>query len=352
MGVLKILDANLNRASEGLRVIEDIGRFLLQNQVLSSRTKTLRHGIRKSASTFALEALWERDVTQDPGVKVSQKTTLDQKNNLADLLTANFKRSEEALRCLEECLKMMHQDSLSKTYETFRFSLYALEQDYGKVVYQAKGKTFQPQGLYCITASEHSNGRDNLDVVVQMISAGVTTIQYREKELEMGEKYAQCLKIRALTQEAGVTFIVNDHVDLALAVQADGIHIGQDDMPVAVVRKLVGNNMLIGVSTHSPEQAQKAVQSGADYIGVGPIFETKTKKNVCAPVGLSYLAYAVAHVPIPFVAIGGIKEHNVQQVLDAGAPWVAMVTEITKADNIPQKIANIKRKFAEVKRNG
>lgn len=197
--------------------------------------------------------------------------------------------------------------------------------------------------IYGITAEEYSRGRDNIEVVARMIEAGVKIIQYREKDKTMLEKYRQCVKIREMTAEAGVALIVNDHIDLALSIEADGVHIGQDDLPLEAVRSLVGEKMIIGVSTHSPEQAQKAVKGGADYIGVGPLFRTYTKKDVCDPVGLEYLDYAVAHIGIPFVAIGGIKLHNITEVKRRGAKCIALVTEIVGADDIPGIIREIRK---------
>lgn len=196
--------------------------------------------------------------------------------------------------------------------------------------------------LYCITSEEHSRGRNNIEVVGEMIKAGVKVIQYREKEKKLLHKYNECMKIRAMTKEAGVTFIVNDHIDIAILVKADGVHIGQDDLPIEKVRELVGEDMIIGVSTHSPEQAEDAVRRGADYIGVGPIYRTYTKKDVCEPVGLEYLSYVVQNLSIPYVAIGGIKQHNMYEVIECGAKCIAMVTEIVGADNIGEKIRDIK----------
>ncbi|WP_031513092.1 thiamine phosphate synthase [Desulfofalx alkaliphila] len=196
--------------------------------------------------------------------------------------------------------------------------------------------------LYAITAEEYSLGRSNIEVVEQMVEAGIKIIQYREKEKKKLYKYQECLKIREITRKAGVTFIVNDDIDLALAVKADGVHIGQEDLPIEQVRKLVGKEMIIGLSTHSPEQAQDAVRRGADYIGVGPIFATKTKKDVCDPVGLEYLDYVVKNIKLPFVAIGGIKEHNIAEVKKRGAKCICLVTEIVGAKDIGAKIAALR----------
>lgn len=205
--------------------------------------------------------------------------------------------------------------------------------------------------LYCITAEEHSAGRSNIEVVQEMIAAGIKIIQYREKDKKMKVKYQECQVIREMTKVAGVTFIVNDDIDLAILVEADGVHIGQDDLPIEKVRQLVGEDMIIGLSTHSPAQAQEAVVRGADYIGVGPIFKTATKKDVCDPVGFTYLEYVIQNIKIPFVAIGGIKVANIGQVAKVGAKCIAVVTDITTAEDIPNRInqlrTNMKKNITE-----
>ena len=188
--------------------------------------------------------------------------------------------------------------------------------------------------IYCLTAEKFSLGRSNLDVVRAMLDSGIKLVQYREKEKKTGLKYQECLEIRKMTRDAGAAFIVNDDIDLAMMVGADGVHIGQEDFPVEVVRKLVGEDMAIGLSTHAPAEALKAVEQGVDYIGVGPIFRTFTKDDVVDPVGFEYLEYVATNVDIPFVAIGGIKEHNVTDVVRRGARCVALVTEIVGAEDI------------------
>lgn len=196
--------------------------------------------------------------------------------------------------------------------------------------------------IYAILSEEHSQGRSNLQVLQELIEAGVKIVQYREKDKSLKEQLEQCRQLRELTRQAGVTFIINDHVDLALLVEADGVHIGQDDLPVAEVRKLLGPDKLIGLSTHSPEQAQAALAAGVDYIGVGPLFTTSTKKDVCAAVGLEYLDYVVKHIPLPFVAIGGIKPDNLPQVVSRGATCVCLVTGIVGAPDIKGRVQELR----------
>jgi len=196
--------------------------------------------------------------------------------------------------------------------------------------------------IYALTGEEFSRGRSNVEVVADLIAAGIKIIQYREKTKNLRRQYQECLEIRRLTRAAGVTFIVNDQVDLALLVAADGVHLGQDDLPPEAVRRLVGPEIIIGLSTHSPKQAREALQSGVDYIGVGPIFSTHTKKDVVDPVGLSYLDYVAQNIALPFVAIGGIKEHNIRQVRRHGARCIAMVTEILEAEDIVAKVKTLR----------
>lgn len=200
-----------------------------------------------------------------------------------------------------------------------------------------------PEGVYGITSEALSMGRKNADMVRDMIRGGITAIQYREKDgKSMREQYLECLEIRKISKESGVLFIVNDHVDLALACHADGIHIGQNDLPLAVVRKLVGKR-IIGVSAQNPVQAQLAAKEGADYIGVGPVFRTDTKKDAGDPVGMDFLDFAARELRVPFVAIGGIKTSNIKDVLARGTKTVAIVSEIVGADDVAGKVGEIRK---------
>jgi thiamine-phosphate pyrophosphorylase len=191
-----------------------------------------------------------------------------------------------------------------------------------------------PKGLYAITAENFSNGKDNIVVVKEMLDSGIKILQYRDKYKSKFEKFKQCEIIRKLTLDNDCFFIVNDDIDIALAVQSDGVHIGQDDIPLKKVRELTGENITIGLSTHSPEQALLAVEQGADYIGVGPIYKTFTKENVIDPVGLNYLDFCVRNIAIPKIAIGGIKLSNLLEVYRHSPENICMVTEITSSSNI------------------
>lgn len=332
----RLLDANLNRACEGLRVLEDYARLCRGEQALSAKCRDLRHKIREAGKPVAAGCLSGRDADHDVGRKTSAATRLDTRESAADLVEANCKRVQEALRAAEEGMKLLGQYPLAKELEDCRFQSYSLEKSF-LASRRSRAEFLRSIGLYGITAEKFSRGRDNFEVVEKMLDAGIRVIQYREKEKSGKEKYAQCVRLREMTANAGAKFIIDDDIALALACGADGVHIGQDDMPIEKARELMGDR-IIGLSTHSPAQAEEAVRKGADYIGVGPLYETHTKSDVCAPVGLSYLEYVVSHIPLPFVAIGGIKEHNIAEVARRGAGCICLVTDIVGAEDIPAKV--------------
>ena len=177
-----------------------------------------------------------------------------------------------------------------------------------------------------------------------MIKGGIKIVQYRDKTKSSGQKVEEARAIRELCRKNGVLFIVNDNVDIAMLVDADGVHVGQDDMSPADVRKLLGDDKIVGLSTHSEEQGLKAYNDmNVDYIGVGPIFPTTTKDT--APVGLEYLEFAVANLHLPFIAIGGIKEHNIDEIISRGAERVCLVSDVVGAEDICKKVVDLSNKF-------
>ncbi len=209
---------------------------------------------------------------------------------------------------------------------------------------EARRRLFQQVDIYPVTCEELSQGRSNLEVLEAVIRGGTKIIQLREKEYQKKDLFHMALKFREVTAKAGVLLIINDHVDIALGVEADGVHLGQDDLPVQVARKLAPD-LLIGASTHSLEQALQAEKDGADYINIGPIFSTKTKEGVERSLGPEAIATISSHVEVDFTVMGGINEANIDQVLAQGARRVAMVTAITKAPDIAAKVRSLKEKI-------
>ncbi|WP_054635437.1 thiamine phosphate synthase [Thalassobacillus sp. C254] len=188
--------------------------------------------------------------------------------------------------------------------------------------------------LYTITGEEFHSGRSMLEVMEEAVKGGSDIIQLRDKFSSKKEVFEKAKKLREMTARYGAAFIVNDHIDVALAAGADGIHLGQDDLPLSEARKIVGEDMIIGISTHAIEEAREAERNGADYIGVGPVFATKSKVDVIDPVTTSYVKQVADEITIPFVAIGGIKLHNVDQVIDAGADRICAISEIVGSTDI------------------
>ncbi|MGL4862868.1 MAG: thiamine phosphate synthase [Cetobacterium sp.] len=190
-----------------------------------------------------------------------------------------------------------------------------------------------PIGVYAITDSKSGKNKKILEYCEDLLKGGAKIIQYREKKRDLKLLLEEAKALRELTLKYNATFIVNDYLDIALLSEADGIHIGQDDLPIKDVRKILGENKIIGISTHNPQEAQQAIIDGADYIGVGPIFYTETKEDVCAPVTLEYLDFVNKNIKLPYVAIGGIKENNIDKVLAMGAKSICLVSELVGADN-------------------
>lgn len=192
-----------------------------------------------------------------------------------------------------------------------------------------------PIGAYLVTQSNYSRGRSTREVVDAAIEGGVDVVQLREKHATAREQHALAREIRERTWEADVTFIVNDRVDTAVAVGADGVHLGSDDLPVGVARDILGPDAIVGRSVSTVESARAAADAGADYLGVGAVFET-TSKDVAddeAEVGLETVEAVASAVDVPVVAIGGITPGNAEDVVAAGADGVAVVSAITAADD-------------------
>ncbi len=337
LNLYRIIDANINRVAEGIRVLEDVSRFVAEDTRTTEKLKDLRHRVRKSFSHPDL--IRHRNSQDDLGLAISSGTAWDKKESVQSMVAANFKRVQEGLRSIEECLKVGGYDHESKVYETLRFKAYDLEKHF------LLNRALLDTDIYGITGEEFSAGKSNVQLAKEMIAADIRIIQYRDKNKTKLEKFRQCEAIRKLTRQAKVTFIVNDDLDIALAVGADGVHLGQEDLPVTRVREIVGN-MLIGVSTHNREQAQNALENGADYIGVGPIFQTSTKKNPEKSQGLNYLKWVAENIPVPYVAIGGIKETNILQVKKHGGKCYAMISELAGAASIKDKVSAIRRLLA------
>jgi thiamine-phosphate pyrophosphorylase len=338
--VLRILDANANRAREALRVIEDYARFVLDDESLCGSLKALRHDFATATGGFVAEAVLHRDTPSDVGTRT--KTPTEQtRDSTAHVVTAAGKRLGEALRTIEEYLKTA--DPLRAHFvEEIRYRFYDVEQRIALTL-RPLSPMFARVRLY-VLITESTCKRPWLEVAEQAIQGGADCLQLREKHLDGGELLARGVKFVALCKQNGVISIINDRPDVALLAGADGVHVGQGDLPPREVRKLIGNRKFLGVSTHNLEQAKRAVGDGADYIGVGPFFrsETKTRDFVA---GADYARQVVEHVRLPAVAIAGITEQNVDEVLATGIRCVAVTAAVCAAEDPRGAAARFKQKL-------
>lgn len=315
----RILDANLDRAREGLRVIEEWCRFGLNSASFTEKCKHLRQEL---AAWHSSDLRIARDTPGDLGTHLTH-TQEKQRANIQAVLQVNFSRVEEALRVLEEYGKL-YNPAMGEAFKQMRYQVYNLE---STLLMQQRYQKLLRSQLYLIT----SPSEKLFAVVEAALQSGLTLVQYRDKSADDSVRLREAQKLSQLCHQYGALLILNDRVDLALAVDADGVHLGQQDIPIALARQFLGPQRLIGGSTTNPQEMQRAIQEGADYIGVGPVYETPTKVGKPA-AGLEYVRYAAEKASIPWFAIGGIDQHNLNHVLAAGAQQVAVVRAIMQAE--------------------
>ena len=209
-----------------------------------------------------------------------------------------------------------------------------------------RNRAFERVDIYPVTSEAFSAGRSNREVLEAIIQGGSQIVQFREKNRGPGELREEARWFRRVTRGAGILLIINDHLDIALEVEADGVHLGQSDMPLIEARRR-GPELLIGVSCHNIDQALRAKKEGADYVNLGPIFPTKTKEQHSAPVGVELIEKGVSDLSIPFTVMGGIHRRNIDEVLRAGARKVAVVTAITQAKDMVYALRSLRLAMAE-----
>jgi len=338
--VYRILDANLNRAREALRVAEEYARFVLNDPRLAAAAKALRSDLQQAADLLPSDQLLAaRDAGGDVGAELTSQTERRRPTPAAVAIAA-CKRLTEALRALEEYAKVVAADKAA-AFERLRYRAYVFEQHLtGRADLLGR---FARVRLYLLLSTELCKG-DPVVTAHAAIAGGVDCIQVREKSLPDRQLLELARRLRGVTIESETLLIVNDRPDIAALVNADGVHVGQDDLPVAAARKAVGADRLVGLSTHSIEQARRAVEAGADYIGVGPMFPTLTK--AAGPVrGAKLLAEVAGEIEIPHVAIGGINADNVAELAEAGGRCVAVCQAILGADDPKAAAGAIKQAF-------
>ncbi len=329
----RILDANLNRAREAARVMEDYTRFVLEDPAGCALLKRLRHDL--AACERALPAnvlLAARDTPGDVGTTLSTESER-LRANPRDVFSAAARRLQEALRTIEEYLKTFQPD-LAARVEGMRYRVYELEQRLA--LRGARAAAFAGVRLYVLVTAALCRG-DWLETAGEAVRGGAGCLQLREKGMPDRELLDRARRLVSLCREHGVLCIVNDRPDLAALADADGVHLGQEDLPPAQARRIVGADRLIGVSTHDVGQLEAALQAGPDYVAVGPMFASPTKPQDHIP-GPPLLATAVRISKVPVVAIGGIDGNNLGILVQAGARCVCACSAVLGA-NDPREAA-------------
>ncbi len=328
----RIIDANLNRVGEGLRLLEEIARLLLNDAGLTQQLKTMRHELIRSDVSFQQQLLQSRNSESDVGIDIEVPGE-EKDRELPIVLVANSRRVQESLRTLEELAKVPGTipELDSEKFKQARFNLYTIEQNLlSKLLRQDKLKHLS--GLYVIVDTQALRGRHHIEVASEVIRGGAKTIQLRDKVQSKEKLLAIARELKTLCAEHNVLFIINDYLDVALDTDADGLHLGQDDLPIKVARRLLPLGKVLGGSAATVEQAIKAQSEGADYIAVGAIYPTSSK-TPAKVVGLETLRQVRQAITLPLVAIGGITKDNASEVIAAGADSVAVISAVLGAES-------------------
>lgn len=327
--IARILDANANRAREAMRVLEEHCRMVLDDGPLTQRVKDLRHELAAALNHFGADSLLAaRDTQHDVGTTITTEGE-SHRPDTQSVAVAAAKRAAESLRCLEEYGKIANTQAAT-AIEQLRYRTYTLEQDI--LIGGPRRARLRTARLHILVTASLCK-RPWLDVCTAALAGGADVIQLREKDLPDAELLARAKSLREITARANALLIINDRPDIARLVDADGVHLGQTDLPVAAAREIVGPNRLIGVSTHSLAEARAALSTNPDYLGVGPMFASPTKPHV-AVQGAKLLAEIAALTPLPLAAIGGITPANAREILTA-APRAALAVShaILSADD-------------------
>lgn len=337
--VLRLLDANANRAREGLRVVEDFARFVLDDPESSAALKEIRHGLAGVLGPVLGDAILHRDTPGDVGT--SNKTGAErQREDLAQVVTAAGKRLGEALRAIEEYLKTISPPDAARI-EKFRYRFYDIEQRLARTLCPAK--RLADVRLY-VLITERCCRRDWFEAAEEALIGGADCLQLREKELEGGELLRRARRLVELCHRYQKLCIINDRADIAILSNADGVHVGQEDLPAVEARKLIGREKILGVSTHRIEQAHRALLDGADYVGVGPVYPSATKPRDFV-AGLEYARQVAAEVGLPAVAIAGITVANVDEVIATGIQAIAVTAAVLDCDEPRRGASELKARL-------
>jgi thiamine-phosphate pyrophosphorylase len=328
---LRVIDANLNRIGEGLRFLEELARLSLNDAVLTQQLKNMRHEMVKVDWQLQTQLLQARDSEHDVGIDMEVPGE-EKQREIPAAIVANARRVQESLRVMEEIAKVPGLGLNPEKFQRARFALYTVEKTLLSKM-SRQDKIQRLRGLYVIIDTPALGGQSHLEVAGQAIRGGARVIQLRDKEHSKKELLSIAQELRALCAEQDVLFIINDYLDIALAVDADGLHVGQNDLPVKLARRLLPIDKILGCTARTVEKATAAQSDGADYIAVGAMYPSPSKESaeVVGPERLKQIRQAVT---LPLVAIGGINKDNVSEVLETGANAVAVISAVLGSGDV------------------
>lgn len=323
--VARILDANANRAGEGLRVIEDYARFGCDDRAVAARVKAMRHELAAAMALLPVdEVLAGRDTPGDTGTTIATDAEYD-RPDVATVVAAACKRVAQALRALEEYAKTV-DPMAARRFEQLRYTGYDVEQTV--LLRSDLRRRMADVRLYVLITEDLCKG-DWLATAEAAIIGGADCVQLREKDLPDGELLNRAKALTELAHRHEGMCIINDRPDIARLAGADGVHVGQDDLTVAQARRIAGGNLLVGISTHSPEQIQAAASQNPDYLAIGPMFTSPTKPEAERHAPRDQLIRSArAEYQGPVVAIGGIDADNVSDLKAAGVRTVCVCSSV------------------------
>ena len=326
--VLRILDVNVNRAREALRVAEDYARFILDDADAAAELKRCRHSIQEFVETVGVFPLLDaRDITGDVGRDVKTEAEL-RRDHSDDVVAAAFARLTEAARSMSEYAKACSTDAALKA-ESLRYAAYELEQ---RVVLRGPGRARLRAVRLYVLITEALCRHDWLKTAEAALRGGATCLQLREKRMGDAKLLRRACQLRELTAKHQALLAINDRADIARLARADIVHVGQDDLSVGQARRVAGTGMLVGKSTHNVEQFEAAAAEQPDYIAVGPMFASDTKPQEHAP-GPALLAAVTPRTDLPVMAIGGITPDSAATITEAGASCVCVCAAVIGADD-------------------
>jgi len=322
--IYQIIDANLDRAREGLRVLEDWARFGLSKEKYVEKIKNFRQILGKNHLEVYKKS---RNYIDDQCKGLTHQEQIKRKTPY-QIISSNAGRVQEALRVIEE-FSRLHNHELSQIASEIRYEIYTLEIDLLSLSKRNKSEEILKENdLYVIT-----DQKDNLlGIIEDILIAGVKIIQHRFKNGTDKDHLEEAIKIKSLCERYNSLFIINDRVDIALASNADGIHLGQDDLDLRTARKLLGYSKIIGISVNNEIDISNAIKDGCDYIGIGPVFKTSTKKDK-KPLGIKKIKTLTKDLNIPWFAIGGIKSNNISYLKRNGFKKVALVSQLMNSED-------------------